>query len=206
MANKNESWEDLLERVNKNLKWYGAELIVVVNDDDDYDLEVKWADGEKENYSSGCFESDLDDVLNEAWGDIRCKANERGDKILRCIVHIDTPDIGMSLQRGEFYHAFELIGSVEQAVRWMNHELKLMLDEKVTVTDINDLSAANAALHRKYGESSEEVSVYASIEDITEETIVKCSEVFCEHHWSHEALMKVADELSIDLYDVEKND
>jgi len=203
MAKK--SWEAALETANRDLKHYGAELRVVLNDYDDYSIEAVWADGSKEDYASGLFESDLDQTVSEAWPDIRVKARQRGDRIIRCIVHVDTTDIGMSLQRGEFYHAFEFCGSREQAVRWMNRELDLLLDEKVTVTDAENLEDANAALHRKYGEPSKDVSVYASIEDITEETIIKCSEAFCEHHWSHEALMKVADELGIDLYDVEKN-
>ena len=175
------------------------------NGEDLYTLEVHWSDGTIEEYASGYAEYELDEVINEARSDVRCKAKERGDRIIRCIVHIDTPDIGMSLQRGEFYHSFELCGSDEEALRFMNRELKMMLDEPLTMTDISDLKAANDALHRKYGEPSDDVSVYASVEDITEETITKCSELFCEHHWSHKALAAVAEELGIDLYDIEKN-
>ena len=66
-----------------------------------------------------------------------------------------------------------------------------------------DLIAVNAALAEQYDDPAN-LNAYASIEDITEETIVKCSEAFCEHHWNHTALTAVADELGVDLYDIEK--
>lgn len=202
MAKK--SWEAYLETANKDLKDFGTQLRAEKNEDDNYDLFVDWCDGNTDEYATNYFESEMEELISEAWPDVRTKARQRGDRIIRCIVHVDTPDIGMSLQRGEFHHAFALCGSKEQAVRWINRELGLLMNEKETVTDIDNLESANAALQRKYGEPSDDVSVYASIDDITEEVIVKCSEAFCEHHWRHEALVSVADELGIDLYDIEK--
>ena len=196
-------WEVVLETANKDLKHYGAQLRVSMNDDDYYDLYVEWADGSSEEYAEHYVGSELEELISEAWPEVRVKARQRGDRIIRCIVHVDTSERSV-LNGGKFIHEHEYCGSEEQAVRWMNRELALLLDEKVTVTDIDCLEDANAALHRKYGEPSKDVSVYASIEDITEETIIKCSEAFCEHHWSHEALMNVVDELDIDLYDIEK--
>ena len=85
----------------------------------------------------------------------------------------------------------------------MNQALRHVLDDAATMVSVEDLISVNAALAEQY-DSPANMDAYASIEDITEEVIVKCSEVFCEHHWSHEALTAVADELGVDLYDIEK--
>lgn len=127
------------------------------------------------------------------------------DKIIRVTVHVDTTeaDTGVVNMNGRFFHEHEFCGSEEAAVQWMNKTLPYVLDCGCTMASVEDLPAVNAELAEKYDDPCNQ-EAYASIEDITEAVIVKCSEAFCEHHWSHKALMGVADELGIDLYDIEK--
>ena len=200
MAKK--TWEATLEKANENLKEYGARLKIRYDEDDEYSLLVHWSDGETENYATGYLEMDLDELIGEAWPDVRIKSRQRGDRIIRCIVHVDTTERSV-LDGGKFIHEHEYLGSEEAAVRWMNQALRHVLDDAATMVSVEDLISVNAALAEQY-DSPANMDAYASIEDITEEVIVKCSEVFCEHHWSHEALTAVADELGVDLYDIEK--
>ena len=196
-------WEAALEKANENLKGYGARLEVRYSEDDEYSLLVHWSDGETESYATGYFESELDELISEAWPDVRVKSMRRGDRIIRCIVHVDTTERD-GINNGKFIHEHEYLGSEQAAVRWMNRTLSYVLDDAAEMVSREDLISVNAALAEQY-ESPANTEAYASIEDITEEVIVKCSEVFCEHHWSHEALTSVADELGVDLYDIEKN-
>lgn len=201
MAKK--EWEATLEKANENLKEYGVQLEVRRQlGGDGYSLLVHWNDGETENNASGFYEEELNQLVSEAWPDVRVKSMRRGDRIIRCIVHVDTTEReGMS--NGEFLHEHEYCGSEEAAVRWMNQTLRYVLDDAAEMVSIEDLISVNAALAEQY-DSPTNAEAYASIEDITEEVIVKCSEVFCEHHWSHKALVDVADELGVDMYDIEK--
>lgn len=203
MAKK--SWEAALEKANENLKEYGAQLEVHRElGGDDYSLNVSWSDGDTENYASGFYEEELDRLVSEAWPDVRVKSMRRGDRIIRCIVHVDTsPSSPVLLNGGKFVHEHEYCGSEEAAVRWMNRTLGYVLDDAATMASTDDLLSVNAALAEQYDEPAN-LNAYASIEDITEAVIVKCSEVFCEHHWSHTALTAVADELGVDMYDIEK--
>lgn len=201
MAKK--TWEATLEKANENLKEYGAQLEVHRQlGGNGYSLNVSWSDGETENYASGFYEEELVQLVSEAWPDVRIKSRQRGDRIIRCIVHVDTTERD-GIHNGKFTHEHEYCGSEQAAVRWMNHVLAYTLDDGATMASTEDLISVNAALAEQY-DSPANTEAYASIEDITEETIVKCSEAFCEHHWSHKALVAVADELGIDLYDIEK--
>ena len=201
MAKK--TWEASLEKANENLKEYGAQLEVRRQlGGGGYSLNVSWSDGETENYASGFYEEELEQLVSEAWPDVRIKSRQRGDRIIRCIVHVDTTERSV-LDGGRFFHQHEYLGSEEAAVRWMNQTLRHVLDNAATITSSEDLISVNAALAEQY-DCPANTEAYASIEDITEEVIVKCSEVFCEHHWSHKALVDVADELGVDLYDIEK--
>ena len=196
-------WEAILEKANENLKEYGARLEVRRQlGGNDYSLLVHWSDGETEDYASGFYEEELVQLVNEAWPDVRIKSRQRGDRIIRCIVHVDTTE-REGMHRGKFIHEYEYLGSEEAAVRWMNKALRHVLDDAATMASVEDLISVNAALAEQY-DSPANTEAYASIEDITEEVIVKCSELFCEHHWSHTALTAVADELGVDLYDIEK--
>ena len=201
MAKK--TWEAALEKANENLKEYGAQLEVRRQlGGNGYSLNVSWSDGETENYASGFYEEELAGLIGEAWPDVRIKSRHRGDRIIRCIVHVDTTERSV-LDGGRFFHEHEYLGSEEAAVRWMNQALLHVLDDAAEMASTEDLISVNAALAEQYDEP-ENLNAYASIEDITEAVIVKCSEVFCEHHWSHTALTSVADELGVDLYDIEK--
>lgn len=198
-------WEAALEKANENLKEYGAQLEVRRElGGNCYSLNVSWIDGDTENYASGFYEEELDRLVSEAWPDVRVKSMRRGDRIIRCIVHVDTsPSSPVLLNGGKFVHEHEYCGSEEAAVRWMNRTLGYVLDDAATMASTEDLLSVNAALAEQYDEPAN-LNAYASIEDITEAVIVKCSEVFCEHHWSHTALTAVADELGVDMYDIEK--
>ena len=200
MEQKN--WEALLGRANEDLKQYGARIEVLYDEDDEYSLRVHWSDGETENYATGYYEHEVEELIGDAWPDVRVKSWKRGDRIIRCIVHVDTSERSV-LDGGKFLHEHEYVGSEEAAVRWMNQVLRYVLDDAADMTSTEDLLSVNAALARQYDEPAN-LNAYASIEDITEEVIIKCSEAFCEHHWSHKALVGVADELGIDLYDIEK--
>lgn len=201
MAKK--EWKALLDKANEDLKQYGARLKVSrTRGGDDYSLDVDWKDGETEQYASGFYEDELAGLISEAWPDVRIKSRQRGDRIIRCIVHVDTTDTE-GISNGKFIHEHEYCGSEQAAVRWMNIVLRNVLDDGAEMASTEDLIAVNAALAEQYGEPVN-LNAYASIEDITEETIVKCAEAFCEHHWSHKALIQVADEIGIDLYDIEK--
>ena len=200
MAKK--TWEAALEKANENLKEYGARLEMRYDEDDEYSLLVHWSDGETENYASGFYEEELEQLVSEAWPDVRIKSRQRGDRIIRCIVHVDTSERSV-LDGGRFFHEHEYLGSEEAAVRWMNQTLRHVLDDAAEMVSIEDLISVNAALAEQY-DTQVNGAAYASIEDITEEVIVKCSEVFCEHHWSHKALVDVVDELGVDMYDIEK--
>lgn len=196
-------WEAALEKANENLKEYGAQLEVRRQlGGGGYSLNVSWNDGETENYASGFYEEELDQLVSEAWPDVRVKSMRRGDRIIRCIVHVDTEERSV-LNGGRFFHEHEYLGSEEAAIRWMNRTLRYVLDDAPTMVSTEDLISVNAALAEQY-DTPANTEAYASIEDITEEVIVKCSELFCEHHWSHKALTAVADELGVDLYDIEK--
>ena len=199
MAKK--EWKITLEKANENLKEYGAQLEVRRQlGGNGYSLNVSWSDGETENYASGFYEEELDQLVSEAWPDVRIKSRHRGDRIIRCVVHVDTTERSV-LDGGRFFHEHEYLGSEEAAVRWMNQTLRHVLDDVAEMVSIEDLISVNAALAEQY-DSPENTEAYASIEDITEAVIVKCSEAVCEHHWSHEALKDVADELGIDLYEI----
>ena len=200
MAKK--TWKAALEKANENLKEYGARLEVRHSEDDDYSLLVHWSDGETGNYATGYYEHELDELIGEAWPAVRVKSMRRGDRIIRCIVHVDTSERSV-LDGGKFIHEHEYLGSEEAAVRWMNQTLRHVLDDAAEMVSAEDLISVNAALAEQY-DTPTNTDAYASIEDITEEVIVKCSEAFCEHHWSHKALVDVADELGVDLYDIEK--
>lgn len=201
MAKK--EWEATLEKANENLKEYGAQLEVRRQlGGNDYSLNINWSDGETENYASGFYEEELEQLVSEAWPDVRIKSRQRGDRIIRCIVHVDTSERSV-LDGGRFFHEHEYLGSEEAAVRWMNQTLRHVLDDAAEMVSIEDLISVNAALAEQY-DTQANGAAYASIEDITEEVIVKCSEVFCEHHWSHKALVDVVDELGVDMYDIEK--
>lgn len=126
------------------------------------------------------------------------------DKIIRVVVHVDTTEhTDLPSYERKFFHEHQFCANEQSAVRSMNVMLHGLLDDGCTMMSVEDLSGVNAALAKQYDEPYN-LNAYASIEDITEEVIVKCSEEFCEHHWSHKALMGVADELGIDLYDIEK--
>lgn len=197
-------WEAALEKANEDLKEYGARLEVRRQlGGGGYSLNVSWSDGETENYASGFYEEELDQLVSETWPDVRIKSRQRGDRIIRCIVHVDTTERSV-LDGGKFFHESEYLGSEQAAVRWMNQTLRYVLDDAAEMVSTEDLISVNAALAEQYDEPAN-LNAYASIEDITEAVIVKCSEVFCEHHWSHTALTAVADELGVDLYDIEKN-
>ena len=203
MAEK--EWKALLGKANENLKEYGAQLRVSrQRGGDDYSLDVDWRDGETEQYASGFYEDELEELIGEAWPDVRVKSMRRGDRIIRCIVHVDTTERD-GMNNGKFSHEHEYLGSEEAAVRWMNKALRYVLDDAAEMVSTEDLISVNAALAEQY-DTPANTEAYASIEDITEEVIVKCSELFCEHHWSHTALTAVADELGVDLYDIEVND
>ena len=188
-------WKALIGKANENLKEYGARMQFRHSEDDSYALVVNWNDGEQDEYASGFYEDELAGLISEAWSDVRIKSRQRGDRIIRCILHVDTG--------GKFVHEHEYVGSEEAAVRWMNQALRSVLDDGAEMMSTEDLISVNAALAEQYDEPAN-LNAYATIEDITEETIVKCSEAFCEHHWSHKALVAVADEIWIDLYDIEK--
>lgn len=201
MAKK--TWKVDLEKVNENLKEYGAQLEMRRQlGGDGYSLLVHWSDGETENYASGYYEEELDQLVSEAWPDVRIKSCQRGDRIIRCIVHVDTSERSV-LDGGRFFHEHEYLGSEQAAVRWMNQALRHVLDDAAEMVSREDLISVNAALAEQY-DSPANTEAYATMDDITEEVIVKCSELFCEHHWSHTALVDVAEELEIDLYDIEK--
>mgnify|MGYP006916062803 FL=1 len=200
MEQKN--WEALLGKANEDLKQYGARLEVLYDEDDDYSLRVHWSDGETENYATGYYEYEVEELIGDAWPDVRVKSRQRGDRIIRCIVHVDTSERSV-LDGGKFLHEHEYVGSEEAAVRWMNRTLRYVLDDAADMMSVDDLLSVNAELARQYDEPVN-LNAYASVEDITEEVIIRCSEAFCEHHWSHKVLVGVADELEIDLYDIEK--
>ena len=84
----------------------------------------------------------------------------------------------------------------------MDAELERVLDDGATMSSVEDLVSVNAALAEQYDEPCN-LNAYAAIDDITEQVVIKCSELFCEHHWSHKALTDIADELGVDLYDIE---
>lgn len=126
------------------------------------------------------------------------------DKIIRVIVHIDTTEReDIPSYERKFHHEHFFCANEKCALRTMNIALHGVLDNGATMASEEDLAAVNAALAKQYDEPYN-LNAYASWEDITEEVIIKCSEVFCEHHWSHDALMSVVNELGIDLYDIEK--
>ena len=126
------------------------------------------------------------------------------DKIIRVIAHVDTSEhTELPSYDRKFFHEHQFCANEESAVHTMNVMLRGVLDDDATMASVEDLPAVNAALAEQYDEPYN-INAYASIEDITEEVIIKCSELFCEHHWSHKALMGVVEELGIDLYDIEK--
>ena len=126
------------------------------------------------------------------------------DKIIRVIVHVDTTDRNdIPNYERRFLHEYQYCANEESALRTMNVMLYGVLHDKAMMASKEDLIAVNAALAKQYDDPYN-LNAYASWEDITQETIIKCSELFSEHHWSNKALMGVVDELGVDLYDIEK--
>lgn len=191
-------FKDLLKQVNEYLeKRYGARLVASFRDNSRYNLDVRWDDGTTVPVACGDLERTDKGSIYAAQSDAIEMAQTRGDRIIRVSVHVDV--------EGRFYHETELCGSEEDALRFMNVTLPLVLDDGCTMASNEDLIAVNAALAERYDDPYN-LDAYATWDDITEATIIKCSEAFCEHHWSHKALVDVADELGIDLYDLEAED
>lgn len=194
MAKK--KWKVLLDNANEELKQHGVQL-KLKREDNTYELDEVWKDGGAYVYAQGYYEDELPELINEARLKTLCKSFTRGDKVIRVELNVDTGDYKESFGDDDY------VGDEETALWWMNEYVHQHFPDAPTMASVEDLPAVNAMLAEKFDDPNN-VKCYARIDDITEETIIKCSEAFCEHHWSCEALVGVADELGIDLYDIEK--
>ena len=191
-------FKDLLKQVNEYLeKRYGARLVASFRDNSRYNLDVRWDSGSCDTVTCGDLKYTARSSIYTAQVEVIEMARTHGDKVIRVSVHVDL--------EGRFFHDAELCCSEEDALRFMNVTLPLVLDDGCTMASKEDLIAVNAALAERYDDPYN-LDAYATWDDITEATIINCSEAFCEHHWSHKALVDVADELGIDLYDLEAED
>lgn len=67
-------WEVLLDKANKDLKEHGAQLIMSEEDDGGYyALDIKYAGGHTENYASGYWENELNNLINDAWHEVKSR-------------------------------------------------------------------------------------------------------------------------------------
>ena len=123
--------------------------------------------------------------------------------IIRVIIHIDT--IGREdLDRSEriFFHSCEIYHDNESAKKGTDKKLESYnLNDGCTITSSEDFPAINAQLAERF-EDPNNADAYAIWEDIEEDLIIKCSEQFCEHHWEPELLLKIAEDMGIDIEDI----
>lgn len=193
MAKK--EWRVLLDNANKELEQHGVQL-KMKREDNTYELDEVWKDGATYVYAQGYYEDELPELIREARLKTLCKSFTRGDKVIRVELNVDT---------GNYEESFgdeDYVGSWEAALWWMNEYVHRNFPDAPTLKSVDDLPALNAMLAEKFIDPNNE-KCYARMDDVKEKIIIKCSEVFCEHHWSCDALVEVADELGV-LWDLDK--
>lgn len=124
--------------------------------------------------------------------------------IIRVIIHIDMSD-RLDLEtwkRDYFYHSCRIYHDEKSAIEGTNRELDVLcLNDGCTIVSSEDFPAVNAHLAERFDDPNN-ADAYAIWDDIEVDLIIKCSEQFCEHHWEPELLLKIAEDMGIDIEDI----
>lgn len=71
--NRRNDWKGLLKLANEDLEQFGYSILITEPEEGFYDLEICVDGKENETYASNYFESELSDLITEAWHDIKIK-------------------------------------------------------------------------------------------------------------------------------------
>lgn len=98
-------------------------------------------------------------------------------------------------------HLCKIFKDEESAVDWLNYGLDIFrLNDGCTLASVEDIPAANSVI-AEICDDQMNIDNYISIEDIESELIEKIHEIFCEHQWSFDMLVAIANDLGINPED-----
>lgn len=120
--------------------------------------------------------------------------------IIRVIIHIDTVRRD-DLDRSEriYFHSCKIYNDEKSAVEGTDKELEnFNLNDGCSLSSSEDFISLNGKLAERFDDCYNQ-DAYATWDDIEEELINQCNERFCEHHWELGLLLKIAEELDIDI-------
>ena len=120
--------------------------------------------------------------------------------IIRVIIHIDTlgRDDLLCCDR-IYFHSCKVYHDEQSALEGTDKELEnFNLNDGCSLSSSEDFIDLNGKLAERFDDCYNQ-DAYATWDDIEEELITKCHESFCEHHWEPELLLKIAEELDIDI-------
>jgi hypothetical protein len=120
--------------------------------------------------------------------------------IIRVIIHIDT--VGRDdLDRSEriYFHSCKTYNDEKTALEETDKELEnFNLNDGCSLSSSEDFISLNGNLAERFDDCYNQ-DAYATWDDIEEVLINQCHERFCEHHWELGLLLKIAEELDIDI-------
>lgn len=120
--------------------------------------------------------------------------------IIRVIIHIDT--VGRDdLDRSEriYFHSCKTYNDEKTALEETDKELNnFNLNDGCSLSSSEDFISLNGNLAERFDDCYNQ-DAYATWDDIEEVLINQCHERFCEHHWELGLLLKIAEELDIDI-------
>lgn len=120
--------------------------------------------------------------------------------IIRVIIHIDT--VGRDdLDRSDriHFHSCKVYHDEKSALEGTDKELNnYNLNDGCSLASSEDFISLNGNLADRFDDCYNQ-DAYATWEDIEEDLVNRCSEQFCEHHWDPDLLLKIAEEMGIDI-------
>ncbi len=123
--------------------------------------------------------------------------------IIRVIIHIDTvgrEDLNHSNRF--FFHSCKVYHDEKSALEGTDKELdNYNLNDGCSLSSSEDFIDLNGILANRFDDCYNQ-DAYATWDDIEEELINQCHERFCEHHWEPELLLKIAEDMGIDIADI----
>lgn len=123
--------------------------------------------------------------------------------IIRVIIHIDTIDRkDLSPSNRILFHSFKIYYDEKSAKDGTDRELdRYNLNDGCSISSKEDFPSINSRLAERFDDCYNQ-DAYATWDDIEEELINQCHEHFCEHHWDPELLLKIADDMGIDITEI----
>ena len=123
--------------------------------------------------------------------------------IIRVIIHINTlgRDDLLCCDR-IYFHSCKVYHDEQSALEGTDKELdNYNLNDGCSLSSSEDFIDLNGKLAERFDDCYNQ-DAYATWDDIEEELITKCHESFCEHHWNPELLLKIAEDMGIDIADI----